>query len=344
MLGEPPGRLALSLAATKRHRMLMAERNRKIAKLLFLDQVREGFFYKIIRMSIRVILGFDFLHAWRNRDKIYAADIIWTHTESQFLSVAALLFLRRNKPKIIGQAVWLFDQWPKLTPLHKILFRLLISRIDVITTHSPLNAQAARSIFPRARVEIIRFGIPSEHRISPVTRSTHPIQVISVGNDRHRDWGTLVKALGGHKGISVEILSGTAPRSVTNNVNNISVWQARNNSDLDQAYARASVAVVPLLPNLHASGITVIQEAILAGVPVIATDTGGLRSYFTEDEITFIPVKDADALRSAVLKVCSDYSIYLQKTVRAQKEFSESKLGANRFIVDHLNLSKELLS
>ena len=87
-----------------------------------------------------------------------------------------------------------------------------------------------------------------------------------------------------------------------------------------------------------------IQEAILAGVPVIATDTGGLRSYFTEDEITFIPVKDADALRSAVLKVCADYSIYLQETVRAQKEFSDSKLGANRFIVDHLNLSKELLS
>jgi len=36
---------------------------------------------------------------------------------------------------------------------------------------------------------------------------------------------------------------------------------------------------VPLLPNLHASGITVIQEAVLAGVPVVATDTGGLDGH-----------------------------------------------------------------
>ncbi|MBE7249591.1 MAG: glycosyltransferase family 1 protein, partial [Actinomycetospora chiangmaiensis] len=32
--------------------------------------------------------------------------------------------------------------------------------------------------------------------------------------------------------------------------------------------------VVPVKPNLHASGNTVMQEAALCGVPIVASDTG----------------------------------------------------------------------
>ncbi len=38
--------------------------------------------------------------------------------------------------------------------------------------------------------------------------------------------------------------------------------------------------VVPLKPNKHASGITVMEEAALHGLPMVVTDTGGLKAYF----------------------------------------------------------------
>ena len=48
----------------------------------------------------------------------------------------------------------------------------------------------------------------------------------------------------------------------------------------------ADLVVVPLKPNLHASGLTVVFESISCGVPLICTDTGGLRAYFSQDELT----------------------------------------------------------
>ena len=41
------------------------------------------------RMSIRRVLGFDFVHVWRNRRIIRTADAVWTHTEREHLAVAA---------------------------------------------------------------------------------------------------------------------------------------------------------------------------------------------------------------------------------------------------------------
>jgi hypothetical protein len=45
---------------------------------------------KLFRLGIRAILGFDLIHAWRNFDGIRSADVVWTHTESQFLSILLL--------------------------------------------------------------------------------------------------------------------------------------------------------------------------------------------------------------------------------------------------------------
>lgn len=53
----------------------------------------EGLFGRLLRLGIRVALGFDFVHAWRNRRGIADAEVVWTHTESQHLAVLLLLRL-----------------------------------------------------------------------------------------------------------------------------------------------------------------------------------------------------------------------------------------------------------
>ncbi len=40
----------------------------------------------LFRLGVRAIFGFDLIHAWRNFDGIRKANVVWTHTESQYLA------------------------------------------------------------------------------------------------------------------------------------------------------------------------------------------------------------------------------------------------------------------
>jgi len=74
--------------------------------------------HRFVRYSLRAVLGFDFLHAQGNAAEIFQSDVVWTHTETQFLGVALLFLLSgktQKKPKLIGQSVWLIDQWNQLS-------------------------------------------------------------------------------------------------------------------------------------------------------------------------------------------------------------------------------------
>ena len=303
----------------------------------------EGPVGKILRLGARAILGFDYWHARQQRDAMLASDVVWTHTESQFLAVAAVLAATPNSPRLIGQAVWLFDRWHRIPAPQRTIFRRLMSRVDIITTHSPANAAVARQVLPGKRVDVVPFGIPSEAPLQPVTRSSSPVRVVAVGNDRHRDWQTLVGALRGIDGLALDILSGTAPKRLTKDCANIVIRPAKTDPELRAAYARATIVAVPLLPNLHASGITVIQEAVLAGVPVVVSDVGGLRSYFGDGEVRYVTPGDPVAFREAILEVARDPARARAMAERAQTRMAASAMGAETYVGRHVELSAELL-
>lgn len=311
--------------------------------LNFSTTAREALPVKVLRLGLRVLTGFDLLHALRQRRALLDADVVWTHTESQFLAVAAVTALSRRRPKILGQSVWLFDRWERLNPLHKWLYRRLIRSVDVLTVHSSANLAVARSLFPDKRVLCVPFGIPSEEMTAPVTRSGRPLRILSIGNDRHRDWDCLAAALDGLPDASAVILSGTAPRSLTKGRPNLQIMQARTNAELFARFAEAGVVCVPLKPNRHASGITVIQEAVLAGVPVVATGTGGLEDYFGPDAVRYVPPGDPQALRDALQEVAANPEGARERAVRAQRHMTEAGIGAESFIRRHVEISRELL-
>jgi glycosyltransferase involved in cell wall biosynthesis len=309
----------------------------------FSQSMKEGRLDKLKRLACRALLGFDLVHAQRQSERLLAADIVWTHTESQFLAVAAMLRGRPHRPKLIAQAVWLLDRWPRLTIPHRMLFRSLIESVDVLTTLSPANAEAARKLFPQTRVEVMPFGLTSTDPIEPALRPSAPIQVLAVGNDRHRDWKTLVLAVDGLEGARLQILSGTVPKSIARDGGRVSVRSAKTNAELFDAFARANIAVVPLVPNLHASGITAIEEAVMAGIPVIASDVGGLRYYFDDSEICYVPAGDAAALRAAITHLSSNADAAIEMARRAQLRVLDKGLNIDGYISRHVELSKDLL-
>ena len=301
----------------------------------------------LVRGAFRVIFGFDYIHARNNAEKAMSADIVWTHTESQFLAIAMIIALRgKNKPrpKLLGQSVWLYDKWPGVDPLRRALYRYLVKYVDVLTVHSPLNLEVARKLFPDKRVDLVRFGIPHEGMEEPVLRENTPHRIVCIGNDRHRDWQTAIDAFANQPGIELKIFSTKLKAKFAKGAANVEIRGLKTDQELKQEIAAASVMVVPLIPNLHASGATVSQEAIIHGVPLIVSDAGGLDAYYAKDAVTFVPSQDPEALRAAALDLLSDAKNAMERAKRAQIPMRDGELNADRFIEQHVEISRELLS
>jgi glycosyltransferase involved in cell wall biosynthesis len=297
----------------------------------------------ITRLGLRAIFGFDLIHAFRQRSDIFRSDVVWTHTESQFLAVAMVLMTRKDGPRLIGQSVWLFDRWPRLWPIRRALYRFLIRRVDVLTTLSSANAEIARGLFRDKRVEMLHFGLTCEDLCSPTVEARKHASIVAVGNDRHRDWQTLISAVNDLPDTEVDVISHTASEYTSRARPHVHIWPAEDNDQLRAIYSRASVAVVPLTENSHASGITAILEAVLAGIPVVTSDVGGLRSYFDDSEMVFVPASDAEALRAAIIRVITERNASLAMAARAQARILQGPANVQTYIRRHVEISREVV-
>ena len=309
----------------------------------------EGRFGRLVRLGLRAVLGFDFLHAWRNRAAIRAADVVWTHTESQHLAISQVFALQRiapaEQPRLLAQSVWLMDRWARLSGLRRAYFRRLLRRADVLTFHSRDNLALARTRLADRPSELVLFGINASEQTPPVRgRAGEPQLIIAVGNDVHRDWPTLIQAVARHPDWRLRIVSTKCPAALAEGIANVEIAGVSTNDDLKALYRQATIAIVPLLPNAHASGITVLQEAALNGVAAIASDVGGLRDYFAGDSVTYYPSGDAGALEQAIDRLLSDPEARYAQAVAAQRRMGPDGLSSYAFARRHVEISRALVA
>jgi glycosyltransferase involved in cell wall biosynthesis len=306
----------------------------------------EGRFGRVGRLALRKLLGFDLIHVWRNRRRLLAADIVWTHTELEHLGVLTLfgIFRRHYRPKLIANCVWLFDRWPRLSPAKRFLYRTLLREANIVTTFSPDNLNLARQLLPSVRCECILWGGVTHEMTPPRKAPVHlPIRIASLGNDMHRDWGTLLSAFGNIDRYEVRIGSSRINRKLVDGLWNVKTCSPVTADEVRALYKWSDFLVVPLKPNLHASGITVIFEAISSGVPSICTDTGGLRAYFSDAEIAYVPPCAPIAMRAAAEELSRDNERRFSMMVKAQRRVISADLTAQGFAMRNRRLSEELL-
>jgi glycosyltransferase involved in cell wall biosynthesis len=302
---------------------------------------------KFFRLGFRAILGFDLIHAWRNFEGIRHADVVWTHTESQFLAILLLFRLRpfAQRPKLIAQSVWLFDHWGNFTALRKWFFSTLVGQADILTVHSPENLSVAKRLFPKVRSELVLFGISADTKITPSLRpSGKTLNIISLGNDLHRDWALLIDAVSGEPNWSLKIASQKVKPSAVAKLTNVEIVKPKTNDELLAFYRSADVLVLAIKPNLHVSGITVIQEAALRGVPVICSDAPGLRAYFSDTEVQYVPSQDAAEIQRAIHSLADKPDVRLALARKAQERMGPHGLSSESFVRRHVEISRELLS
>jgi len=310
------------------------------------EDANENWLTEFVRRSMRRLLGCDLVHAWRNKKQLLAADVVWTHTELEHLAVLALWQFRRRqrRPRLIAQSVWLFDRWHTLSKLRRWLYRHLLRQADVLTVHSTENLKVVRKLFPQVRSELVPFGINSDVIVQPVRRTAHnPVRIVSLGSDIHRDWKTLIAAVESWPGCQLRIASKSVPRRLIAHSRNVQVSMPRSAREVAELYTWADLAVVSLMPNLHASGLTVIFEAVLYGLPVVCTDTGGIRGYFPEEEVYYVPPRDPDTLRRGLQDLAAGDQLRFAMANRAQARILSADLSSRAFAHRHYELSLRLM-
>ena len=85
----------------------------------------------------------------------------------------------------------------------------LIEKADILTVLSPENLKVARSVFPNIRSELVLFGINAD-KLAPLKQEKvhHPVRILSLGNDPHRDWSVLIRAVKDLPDCHLKIASG----------------------------------------------------------------------------------------------------------------------------------------
>lgn len=315
--------------------------------LTYSHDAKEGPIRRFWRRGLKAVLGFDFIHAWRNRQDILDADVIWTHTEYEYFAVALLLKLARRdtRPLLLAQSVWLFDRWPKFSAVRKACYRNLLKRTDMLTTHSEVNRALCEAYLGRP-ARLVYYGIDTND--FPVTTleswEPHtPIRIAAIGNDRDRDWQTLIAAFDGDERFSVRLATRRRVK-YSGKRSNIQIRPVHGTAAQRELYDWADLIVVPLLENKHVSGITVILEGVTCGKPVIATDVGGLDGYFTPEEITYVKPRDPLALKNAALHLVANPAITRTRVARATQRFIASDYTTASFARQHVELTEEMVA
>jgi glycosyltransferase involved in cell wall biosynthesis len=314
-------------------------------KVTYSDPTSSRGALSIFDKLLRFALKFDLVHVFNNRRKVFDRqfDVIWTHTEREFLAIGLLMAMSgRKTAPVLAQSVWLIDRWPSYGALRKAFFKRLISKMGMLTFLSTRNTAAANDLNLGVEARFVPFGISMDSFPLQPPRARveagRPLRVLAIGNDMHRDWRTLSEALGGVPQVALRILSGKFPDQLLHK--NISV-ETTDQRGVVEAYEWADCVVVPVIDNLHASGVTVALEAAALGVPLVIARGGGLDHYLDDEAAFFFDVGDVESLRSTVLGMPS--SDYLGKARMAQKQLQDRDLTTAGYSKRSAELSRELL-
>lgn len=178
---------------------------------------------------------------------------------------------------VASGVLWITDHVKH--PAHRAAMRAL-RRCALIWVHArPQRDQLIAEGFPASSVEFLNFAVDAEFFTRPADGEREPGLIVSAGNDRDRDWYTLLRAFSAVRrhvpGARLEI----ATRAHLPPQDGVRVRANVSHQELRDAYARAWCVVVPTRPNLHLSGLTNTLESKAMEVPVVLSATPGADDY-----------------------------------------------------------------
>lgn len=279
---------------------------------------------------VRRLTGFEAWETFRDRSG-KPADVILCWDERR--SVPEILLGDGRKIPVVTGAIWITDDLPKKIP-HQ-LAKIALRKAFRVWTLSAAQIPILKNVFGLvdSQLEYIPFGVDAEF-FTPAGGSAENGEglVLSVGNDRHRNFSALVNAMGTVKNSFPNARLELVTQSHTSVPATLGYrLPSLSHMELLDRYRRCALVVIPTRPNLHVSGITAILEAMACAKAVVATDTPGIREYVTQGQNgILVPPDDPARLSEAITGLLHD-------PARAR----ELGLEGRRSVESHFN-TKEL--
>lgn len=277
-------------------------------------------------------VGYPVLQGLRAAPAVARSDVVLALLERQGM-LPGLLKRHRVPPysrtPLVIWSCWLADD---LRAADAATRRRLVSRIraaDLITHLS------------RHETEILVDAGLSEDQLFPVTYGVshdyytpgggpRDLDVLAVGQDRGRDYATLLDAVRGTP-ITLDVVCRLENLAGLDVPSNVRVHGTVPLTAYRTLLRRARVVAVPTHDLAYPSGSSVALEAASTGAAVVVTGTRAMADYFTDGlNARLVPESDVDAWRSVLQELAADPEQAVRLGVGARGNV------VDRFNADHM--------
>lgn len=340
--------------------------NKKIASQTLLLSSRDGSHSGVSGYSnvARYLPEASFLEVYRQSPRNIATRILtavnrrltlvqWAWASSVYLEWLALRKFRKNPYRILHY-LWADRDIAYLDLLksrlgYKIVgtfhncpdqlenlfnFPRRIQAIDHFIVVSSCQVKELEKVgVPRSKISVVLHGVDTEHFRPDASRKTEKFRVLSVGTWR-RDtdsMGKIFHALGTYGDIETVCLVQEKWRQRWASIPNLRLPHRVSDCELLELFQSSDVL---LLCAEAATANNALLEAMACGLPVVASDVGGLREYATDDAALFFETGDVGGAVNNILRIKNgtDIAQNLSSGARARAQQLDWRIVSQEFI------------
>ncbi len=264
---------------------------------------------------------------------------------------AALIASRLPWPYVMtiqGLFAW-YKQRIKLPPYDRfveIVERISLKRARVVTTESNFAVQFLAENFPGRKIHQAEHAPNVAFRQVVRRPQTAPIQFLSVGGLGHRKGTDMLFAalerLGAEMDFRLKVISGPSPEYIESLRGSVSVQtgervEFKHHLLPHEVAAELETPTMLLMPTRADTSPNAVKEAVVAGVPVVASAVGGIPDYVIPGKNgVLFPPGDLEAFIQAIRSACAHplfgKGLVDPATLAHEREYLSPELMARKFL------------
>lgn len=237
------------------------------------------------------------------------ADLVLALLERQGM-VPALLKSRRVPPyrrtPLVIWSCWLADDLRRAGSRERSRLRRRVEAADLVTCLSRHELPILAGLgLPEERLFAVDYGVSHEY-YTPGPAAGRDIEILAVGQDRGRDYRTLVEAVRG-TGLALDLVCPPESVAGVRLPENVRVHGPVPLSTYRTLLRRARVVAVPTHDLAYPTGSSVALEAASSGCALAITGTAAMADYFSDGaDAALVAVGDVAGWRATLEELCAD--------------------------------------